>query len=208
MVPDLERTFCKQIYGLLDSDKVPIVSAVMLASSAQDVPHLKSPPFVGPSGERLVVTNSQYIRIYAWCRAARFEVSRNERFWFLRSHSSIKDMAMLLEGKVAAITGAVTGIGRAIALEYISHGAKVAVNYYPDDRSAAQFGDMQKEVGEGAGLIGVPGDISKPDTGQELVAQAVQQFGKLDVFVSNAGVCQFADFLTFVTGFRPASRQC
>ncbi|CAK1357264.1 L-rhamnose-1-dehydrogenase [Cercospora beticola] len=105
-------------------------------------------------------------------------------------------MAALLQGKVAAITGAVTGIGRAIALDYLRHGASVAVNYYPDDKSASQFEALSKEVGENARLIGVPGDITKPETGQELVKKTVEKFGKLDVFVSNAGVCQFADFLT------------
>ncbi|GIZ42470.1 hypothetical protein CKM354_000574000 [Cercospora kikuchii] len=105
-------------------------------------------------------------------------------------------MAALLQGKVAAITGAVTGIGRAIALDYLRHGASVAVNYYPDDKSASQFEALSKEVGEDARLIGVPGDITKPETGQELVKKTVEKFGKLDVFVSNAGVCQFADFLT------------
>ncbi|KAM3424957.1 hypothetical protein BST61_g6928 [Cercospora zeina] len=105
-------------------------------------------------------------------------------------------MAALLQGKVAAITGAVTGIGRAIALDYLRHGASVAVNYYPDAKSASQFEALSKELGEDANLIGVPGDITKPDTGQELVKKTVEKFGKLDVFVSNAGVCQFADFLT------------
>lgn len=105
-------------------------------------------------------------------------------------------MAQLLPGKVAAITGAVTGIGRAIAIDYIKHGASVAVNYYPDDKSRRQFKDLKQEVGADDKLIGVAGDITKPETGQELVKQAVEQFGRLDIFVSNAGVCQFADFLT------------
>jgi len=105
-------------------------------------------------------------------------------------------MSRLLEGKVAAITGAVTGIGRAIALEYIKQGASIAVNHFPDDKSAGQFDEMKKEAGAGARMIAVSGDISKPETGQELVRRAVEEFGKLDVFVSNAGVCQFADFLT------------
>jgi L-rhamnose 1-dehydrogenase len=103
----------------------------------------------------------------------------------------------LLQGKVAAITGAVTGIGRAIAIDYIKHGASVAVNYYPDERSAQQYEELRREVGDGAKFIGVPGDISKPETGQELVRKAVEAFGgRLDIFVSNAGICQFADFLT------------
>ena len=107
-------------------------------------------------------------------------------------------MAQLLDGKVAAITGAVTGIGRAIALEYLKHGASVALNYYPDDKSAADYESLLQEVPSNAPLIAVAGDISEPETGQELVAKTVERFGRLDIFVSNAGVCQFADFLTFV----------
>jgi L-rhamnose 1-dehydrogenase len=107
-------------------------------------------------------------------------------------------MAKLLEGKVAAITGAVTGIGRAIVLEYLEQGASVAVNHYPDDRSEAQYQSLVEEASNNARLIAVSGDISKPETGQALVAKAVERFGRLDIFVSNAGVCQFADFLTCV----------
>ncbi|KAK3674071.1 L-rhamnose-1-dehydrogenase [Recurvomyces mirabilis] len=106
-------------------------------------------------------------------------------------------MSKLLQGKVAAITGAVTGIGRAIALEYLRQGASVAVNHFPDEKSAAQYEEMKKEAGEGAKLLAVAGDISKPATGQELVRKAVEAFaGRLDIFVSNAGVCEFAEFLT------------
>lgn len=127
-----------------------------------------------------------------------------------QSHSNLfyVKMAQLLAGKAAAITGAVTGIGRAIAVDYLKHGAKVAVNYFPDDISAQQFEDLQREVGQDASLIGVAGDISIPATGQELVKKAVEKFGRLDIFVSNAGVCQFADFLTCVLGghIRLASR--
>ncbi|KAI7514724.1 L-rhamnose-1-dehydrogenase [Hortaea werneckii] len=105
-------------------------------------------------------------------------------------------MAQLLEGRIAIITGAVTGIGRAIAVEYLKHGAKVAVNFFPDDKSTSQFQELQKEVGDSAPLIAVAGDITKPETGQELVKKTVEKWGRLDTFVSNAGVCEFADFLT------------
>lgn len=109
-------------------------------------------------------------------------------------------MAQLLQGKVAAITGAVTGIGRAIALEYLQHGACVAINHFPDDKSATQYDELVSEASElGQNLIAVAGDISKPETGRELVAKTVQKWGRLDVFVSNAGVCEFADFLTYVS---------
>ena len=119
-------------------------------------------------------------------------------------------MAKLLEGKVAAITGAVTGIGKAIALEYLKQGASVAVNHFPDDKSASQFEELQKEAGElRSKIIAVAGDISKPATGQELVKKVVETFGgRLDIFVSNAGVCEFAEFLTWVFTLPPSpSRQ-
>ena len=108
----------------------------------------------------------------------------------------------LLLSKVAAITGGTTGIGRAIALEYVRQGCDVAINHLnlPSDshHKASILSEAMalKEKDEKAGrLIEVEGDISKPETGKNLVEEAVKQFGKLDVFVSNAGVCQFAEFL-------------
>lgn len=109
-------------------------------------------------------------------------------------------MASLLAGKVCLITGGVTGIGRAIALEYLKQGAWVTVNMYPDPKSAIAFQEMQREVGEDAQdrLMFVAGDVASPDTSTEMVAKTVERFGRLDVFVSNAGVCQFAGFLEYV----------
>ncbi|KAF2839324.1 NAD(P)-binding protein [Patellaria atrata CBS 101060] len=104
-------------------------------------------------------------------------------------------MAQLLSGKVAAITGGATGIGRAIALEYLRQGASVAINHFGDEKSVSHFKCMQEEAGEDAKLIAVPGDISEKETANNLVQETVQAFGKLDVFVSNAGICQFAEFL-------------
>ncbi|KAH9989885.1 short-chain dehydrogenase/reductase SDR [Xylariaceae sp. FL0662B] len=104
----------------------------------------------------------------------------------------------LLAGKVAAITGGVTGIGRAIALDYIKHGASVAVNFLGDSASQKHFESLNQQLhGEDTKkLIGVAGDIRKRATGTELVRQTVREFGALDVFVANAGVSQFRDFLT------------
>ncbi|XXH01666.1 NADPH-dependent 1-acyl dihydroxyacetone phosphate reductase [Hypoxylon texense] len=103
----------------------------------------------------------------------------------------------LLAGKVAAITGGVTGIGRAIALDYIKHGASVAVNFLEDSASREHFESLQKQLDadDAKRLIGVVGDIRKRATGTELVSKVVREFGALDVFVANAGVCQFRDFL-------------
>lgn len=107
-------------------------------------------------------------------------------------------MASLLAGKVAAITGGVSGIGRAIALEYLKQGASVAVNHLGDGWSNEHFKTLDAEKPEGSKLIGVAGDISKKETAVRLVEETVKAFGKLDVFVSNAGVCQFAEFLEYV----------
>ena len=108
----------------------------------------------------------------------------------------------LLLSKSAAITGGTTGIGRAIALEYVRQGCNVAINHLnlPSDShhkaSLLEEAAAIKQKDEKAGrLIEVEGDVTKPETGKNLVDEAVKAFGRLDIFVSNAGVCQFAEFL-------------
>lgn len=74
----------------------------------------------------------------------------------------------------------------------------MAVNHFPDGKSASQYEELVSEAGDlGKNLIAAPGDISKPETGSEFVQKTVGKWGRLDVFVSNAGVCQFADFLRY-----------
>ncbi|KAB8446215.1 hypothetical protein FH972_025197 [Carpinus fangiana] len=115
----------------------------------------------------------------------------------------------LLAGKTAAITGGTTGIGRAIALVYLSHGAKVCVNHLGDQplthsgtgapASASHYATLKEEAakeGWGDNLCESVGDISRPETGEALVQEVVSRWGRLDVFVSNAGICRFAEFLT------------
>ncbi|KAF9886046.1 hypothetical protein FE257_012102 [Aspergillus nanangensis] len=108
-------------------------------------------------------------------------------------------LPQLLVGKVAAITGGLTGIGRAIALDYLRHGAKVAINHLGGPKEESLLESMQKDVNEiTAGekrFITVPGDVTQPETGREFIAKTVEAFGRLDVFVSNAGVCRFEEFL-------------
>lgn len=116
-------------------------------------------------------------------------------------------MAQLLAGKVAAITGGVTGIGRAIAVEFVRQGARVVVNHLGDERSREQFKSMAQEVGAHSdSLIEVGGDVAKPETGEALVKSCVERWGKLDVFVSNAGVCQFREFLEYASSPAPRAR--
>jgi L-rhamnose 1-dehydrogenase len=111
-------------------------------------------------------------------------------------------MAYLLSGKVAAITGGVTGIGRSIALEYIQQGCNVAVNHLGQEKDAQDLASLLatakelKEADPKAGdLIELPGDVSEPETGKILVDTTVEKWGRLDIFVSNAGICAFRPFL-------------
>lgn len=113
----------------------------------------------------------------------------------------------LLTGKTMMITGGVTGIGRAIVLGYLSHGANVAVNHYDDAKSCSQYQSLVDEAAESLKLsreevekrlIDVPGDVGNPETGKKLVKAVVDNWGRLDVVVSNAGICEFKEFLEYV----------
>ena len=87
-----------------------------------------------------------------------------------------------LEGIRAIVTGAGSGIGRAVACRYMQEGARVvAVVRTPDDAAAL----------EAAGAVVVVGDVSRYETAEEAVAAAENKFGGLDVFVANAGLWDF-----------------
>ena len=89
-----------------------------------------------------------------------------------------------LAGKVALITGADSGIGRAVALAFAREGADVAVSYLSEDRDAEETRRVVEEAGRRALLL--RGDISDEQHCKELVRRTVQEFGKLDVLVNNA----------------------
>ena len=74
----------------------------------------------------------------------------------------------------------------------------MTVNYLGDDASHKHFKSLQEEAPLDARLTGVAGDIGNADVGQAIVNESVAKFGGLDVFVANAGVSQFRDFLTLV----------
>jgi L-rhamnose 1-dehydrogenase len=103
----------------------------------------------------------------------------------------------LLRGKTAAITGGLTGIGRAIAIGFLQHGCDVAINYLGAPGDAALLAELLESLpANGTELITLAGDISRPQTGEELVNATVKRWGRLDIFVSNAGVCKFEEFLS------------
>ena len=103
----------------------------------------------------------------------------------------------LLPGKVVAITGASRGIGRAIALACAAHGARgILVHYLGDAATTSEAQSLQDELAAlGATSHLVPGDISDAAVGQSISDAAQTHYGRLDVFVSNAGICPFQGFL-------------
>ena len=91
-----------------------------------------------------------------------------------------------LEGKVAIVTGAGTGIGQGIALAFAKEGASVVVDYVGAASVAQDSLDKIKALG--ATGMGVDADISDPAQVASLVDQTVKAYGKLDIFVNNAGI--------------------
>lgn len=93
---------------------------------------------------------------------------------------------MLLDGKVALITGASRGIGRAVALKLAQAGAKIIVNYAGNE-TAAQEVQRQIAAAGGEALV-VRADVSVAASAEELVAQGLTAFGHIDILVNNAGI--------------------
>jgi NAD(P)-dependent dehydrogenase (short-subunit alcohol dehydrogenase family) len=102
-------------------------------------------------------------------------------------------MSSLLEGKVALVTGAGHGIGRGHALELARRGATVIVNDVGaavDGTGAGRDADLTVDLIDhrGGAAIANYGDVGDESATEELVAQAIDTFGRLDVLVNNAGI--------------------
>ncbi|MFS4505035.1 SDR family oxidoreductase [Clavibacter sp. Sh2141] len=91
-----------------------------------------------------------------------------------------------LEGKAAVITGADSGIGKAVALAYAREGADVLIHYFSEqeDADAEDTRRLVEEAGRKA--VVVRGDVADPAHCRDVIAQAVDAFGRVDVLVSNA----------------------
>jgi len=91
-----------------------------------------------------------------------------------------------LKGRRALITGGDSGMGRAAAIAYAREGADVAINYLPDEEPDAQ--EVVKLIRDaGSKAFAIPGDIRSESFCRQLVHNAVEQLGGLDILVSNAG---------------------
>lgn len=93
----------------------------------------------------------------------------------------------MLKGKTALVTGSTSGIGLGIAQTLAAQGANVVLNGFGD---AQEIDRIRKDMAETNGVTVTysDADMSKPEQIQEMVEQAIQQFGSVDVLVNNAGI--------------------
>ncbi|WP_152392425.1 3-oxoacyl-[acyl-carrier-protein] reductase [Paenibacillus guangzhouensis] len=95
-------------------------------------------------------------------------------------------MTNALDGKVAVVTGASRGIGRAIAMELAQAGADVVVNYAGSQGAAEEVVAAITALGRKA--IAVQANVGKSDEAEAMVKQALETFGHVDILVNNAGI--------------------
>jgi NAD(P)-dependent dehydrogenase (short-subunit alcohol dehydrogenase family) len=103
-----------------------------------------------------------------------------------------------LSGKRALITGGDSGMGRAAAIAFAREGADVAINYFPTEEPDARE-VLQLIRATGRKGFGIPGDLRSEAFCTQLVAQAVEELGGLDILVSNAGRQQAHDSILDIT---------
>ena len=91
----------------------------------------------------------------------------------------------MLNGKIALVTGASRGLGRAIAEELADNGATVVINYHS---SAGAAKEIIEAIAGGGGLaMAVQADVSDFDAAQDLVKRTLDSYGQIDILVNNAG---------------------
>ncbi|MES9525170.1 SDR family oxidoreductase [Streptomyces capoamus] len=99
-----------------------------------------------------------------------------------------------LAGKAAVITGGDSGIGRAVAIAYAREGADILLSYLDEHEDAEETARWVRDAGRTCVLV--PGDLADPAHCRSVVEKAVQEFGRVDVLVSNAAFQMTRDSLT------------
>jgi glucose 1-dehydrogenase len=94
---------------------------------------------------------------------------------------------MRLKGKHAIVTGASTGIGKAIAIRFAQEGASVGVNYYSNPDEAEETLEEMRKFGDQPHLK-IQADVSKQDDVQRMFRECIEAFGHLEIVVNNAGI--------------------
>jgi glucose 1-dehydrogenase len=95
---------------------------------------------------------------------------------------------MRLEGKIALVTGASQGIGKAIAIAMAEEGADVVLDYHGQESEADALAVKKEIDGLGRKCLAIAADISKLDQVSNLVRHSLSEMGGLDILVNNAGV--------------------
>ena len=93
---------------------------------------------------------------------------------------------MLLDDRVALVTGASRGIGRAIAVALAREGARVAVNYLKEARAAEET--VRLIEASGGTAVTLQGDVGHLEAAENMVREVTRTFGRLDILVNNAGI--------------------
>src|SRR5690348_11274811 len=95
---------------------------------------------------------------------------------------------MRLEGKVAVVTGAGSGIGRAMAIRFAAEGARVVAA----DRNAQRLDEVVETIAStGGNVVSAQGNIAHQATAEGLIDLAVDTFGRVDILCNNAGVMDY-----------------
>ncbi|KAF0846893.1 glucose 1-dehydrogenase [Nocardia caishijiensis] len=102
-----------------------------------------------------------------------------------------------LTGKAAVVTGADSGIGRAVAIAYAREGADVLISYLDEHDDAKEVADLVTAAGQRAVLVS--GDLSDPAHCRAVIDKAVEEFGTVDVLVSNAAFQMSHDDITEIS---------
>ena len=98
-----------------------------------------------------------------------------------------------LQGKAAVITGASNGIGRATALLFAAEGARLIIN----DIDAGRLEELRGVIAaSGTDVRSVVGDVSRTEDARAMIASAVENYGRIDILVANAGIIPELDLLT------------